>query len=244
VPRKKTDIRAAIAAVPCALPERYLMIALQATACGNLDFLIDRILFDEDALWPGPRPDEVYAKLDRLVEQAPAGARGLLYTPWIFGERAPVEDRSIRAGLHNLSLEHARRDVVRAVYEGVALNTRWVLGPVERFLGHRAGPIAAVGGGARSAIWCQILADVLDRPVRRMRQPIEANVRGSAFLAWLALDRLTLADIPALTPAEALHEPNPAHRQVYERHFAEFKRLYTAHRPIHARLNAFHHRSA
>ena len=74
--------------------------------------------------------------LDRLVETAPPGANGLIYTPWIYGERAPIEDQTIRAGLHHLSLEHTRADVVRALYEGIALNTRWILRPVERFLGN------------------------------------------------------------------------------------------------------------
>lgn len=243
VPYKKTDILSAIASLPCAVPSKYLMIALQTAACSNLDFLLDRVIFDDDPLSPEARPSDVYGLLDELAEEAPPGARGLIYTPWIFGERAPVEDRAIRAGFHNLSLEHKRRDIARAVLEGVALNIRWILGPVERFLGQPCASIAAVGGGARSAVWCQILADVLDRPIRQVAKPIEANVRGSAFIAAAALGRIRFEDIPRLVAVEATYKPRANTRPVYDLHFREFQNIYKATKGIHKRLNTFHQRT-
>jgi xylulokinase len=243
VPSKKTDLLSSIASLPCALPSKYLMIALQTAACSNLNFLLDRVIFDDDPLSPEARPSDTYGLLDELAAEAPPGARGLLYTPWIFGERAPIEDRSIRAGFHNLSLEHRRRDVARAVLEGVALNVRWILEPVERFLGQRCASIAAVGGGARSTVWCQVLADVLDRPIRQVAKPIEANVRGSAFIAAAALGRIRFEDIPGLVQMEATYTPRAMTREVYDLHFREFKNLYKANKGIHRRLNTFHQRT-
>lgn len=241
VPRKKTDLAHAIASVPCAVPGKYLMTALQATAGGNLEFLCDRLFFHPDELTPAGRPEGAYAALDRVAELSPPGARGVLYTPWIYGERAPIEDHTIRAGLHNLSLGTTRPDVVRAVLEGVALNTRWLLRPVERFLGGTVPSIAAVGGGAVSGTWCQILADVLDRPVRQAARPIEANVRGSVYIAAAALGHVTFDDVPALVQIQQVYEPRPGNRAVYELHFREFQALYRALRRISKRLNTFHH---
>jgi xylulokinase len=241
VSRKKTDIINAIAAVPCAVPGKYLMTALQATAGGNLSFLRDNVFYPQDELLRGETPGDFYAALDRLAAATPPGARGVLYTPWIYGERAPVEDHTIRAGLHNLSLEHTRADMLRAVLEGVALNTRWLLDPVEKFLGKPTASIAAVGGGADSPVWCQIHADILNRPVRQTANPIEANVRGSAFIAAAALGHIRFEDVPGLVRIQQVFEPRTALRPVYDLHFAEFKRLYRALSPVSKRLNTFHH---
>jgi xylulokinase len=241
VPFKKTDILSAIGSVPCAIPSKYLMIALQANACGNLNFLVDKVLFGNDPLPQAERPEDVYGILDRMAASVPAGANGLMYTPWIYGERAPVENQSIRAGIHNLSLEHSRSDLVRAIFEGVALNTRWILKPVERFLGHKCESIAAVGGGANSEVWCRIFADVLGRPVRQIWNPIEANVRGSAFIAAAALGKIAFDDVAHIVKTKATFEPRLKNRPVYDLHFSEFKRQYRVQKGISKRLNAFHH---
>jgi len=240
VPYKKTDVFSAIASLPSALPDRYLMIALQATACGNLNFLADKILYPDDLLSSGPRPENIYPLFDQLAETSPPGAKGLIYTPWIYGERAPIEDQTVRAGVHNLSLEHSRADLVRAVLEGIALNTRWILGPVDKFIGAPCRSIAAVGGGANSNVLCQILADVLGRSIRQIANPIEANLRGSAFIAAHALGKISLRDISRIVPVSHTYEPIPAHQAVYDVHFKEFVNLYRAQKKIHRRLNTFH----
>ena len=135
VPFKKTDIFSSLASVPCAVPGRWLLTALQATAGGNLTFLRDNILYHEDELLAEEKQPDVFKIFDRIAERVPPGSNGVLYTPWIWGERAPVDDRTLRAGLYNLSLGSTREDVVRAFLEGVALNTRWLLEPVRKFLG-------------------------------------------------------------------------------------------------------------
>lgn len=83
----------------------------------------------------------------------------MIFTPWLYGERTPVEDRFMGGGFHNLSLSASREDLVRAVFEGVALNTRWLLQAVERFTRRRLEPIRFIGGarsdgGARSSPTC------------------------------------------------------------------------------------------
>ena len=237
VPFKKTDIVSALASVPCAVPGRYLLTALQTTAAGNLTFLRDQILYHQDELLQEEKLPDVYKLMDRIAERTPAGSNGVIYTPWIYGERAPVEDSNVRAAIFNLSLENSRADIIRAVLEGVAFNTRWLLQPFEKFLGSRLDAINIVGGGANSNIWCQIFADVMDRPIRQIKDPIQANVRGAAFVAGVGLGKMSFDDVPGLVEVHREYQPNSGHRQVYDAHFREFVNLYRQNRRMYQRLN-------
>jgi len=237
VPFKKTDITASIASVPCAVPGRYLMIALQATAGGNLAFLRDKILYHKDELLAEEHVPDVYAIMDRIAAKTPPGSNGVIFTPWSYGERSPVEDHHIRAGIHNLSLDNSREDIIRAVFEGVAFNNRWLLAPVERFLKRRLDQITLVGGGANSDVWCQIFADVLQRPIRQMADPIQVNVLGAAFIAFMGLGWVRLEDIPRIVRYKAQYTPRPDLRNLYDRQFREFVELYKRNKAIYRRLN-------
>jgi xylulokinase len=238
VPYKKTDLATSIASVPCAVPGRYLMIALQATAGGNLAFLRDQILYHKDELLREESAANVYEVMDRIAESTPPGSNGVIYTPWIFGERSPVDDPSVRATIYNLSLENSRADIIRAFMEGVALNTRWLLRPVEKFTGGPLGAINIVGGGASSDVWCQIFADVLDRPIRQVKDPIQANVRGAAFIASVGMGFISFRDIPDQMEYRATYAPRAETRGVYDAHFREFVNIYKRNKGIFRRLNA------
>jgi xylulokinase len=146
VPFKKTDVLASLASLPCARPGRYLLTALQATAGGNLTFLRDNILYHQDELLQEAAVPDIFQYLDQMAARVPAGSNGVLYTPWIWGERAPVDDRKLRAGLVNLSLHNVREDIIRAFLEGVAFNTRWLLAG-RKFLGRKVERINIAGGG-------------------------------------------------------------------------------------------------
>ena len=155
-------------------------------------------------------------------QRAP-GAGRMLFTPWLNGERSPVDDHTIRGGFHNLSLSTTRAEMVRAVYEGVAFNRRWLLGAVERFAGRRLGSLAFIGGGANSDVWCQIHADVLERPIRQVAEPVLANVRGAGLLTLLALGRtIRLGGQPPMVATQRTYEPDPATAAVYDELYGEF----------------------
>jgi xylulokinase len=237
VPFKKTDLATSLASVPCAVPGRYLLTALQATAGGNLSYLRDNILYPDDELETGACPDDAYERMNQMVEQAPPGSNGVTYAPWIFGERAPVEDPTVRASLFNLSLENSRADVVRAVYEGVALNTRWLMEPVNRFLGQDGAAINLVGGGSLSKSWCQIFADVLGIPVRQVDDGIQANVCGAAFIASAALGHIGFGDISARVSIAEEFEPNPALAGLYGDRYETLIGYYRKNAPMYKRLN-------
>ena len=239
VPFMKTDIRHKIAAIPCAVTGRYLAIALQSTAGANLSFLRDRILYHPDELARDEEQPAVYDVLSQIAARVPPGARGLLYTPWLLGERTPVDDPHLRAGLLNLSLEHTREDVFRAFLEGVALNTRWMLQPFSKLLGGpRDAPIAAVGGGAQSDVWCQIIADVTGRPIRQLEQPIQANAIGAALIAAVGTGATTFDELKSLRRARRTYEPSSALRRLYDDKFETFREVHARLAPLYRRLNA------
>jgi xylulokinase len=134
----------------------------------------------------------------------------VIFTPWLNGERSPVDDHTVRGGWHNLSLRTTRGDLVRSVYEGVALNTRWLQLYVEKFIRRPLEEVRMVGGGARSDLWCQLHADVFQRPVLQIADPLHVNTRGAAFLAAVGLGYLHLEDLAAHTPVAHRYEPRPA----------------------------------
>ncbi|HTD54019.1 MAG TPA: FGGY-family carbohydrate kinase [Silvibacterium sp.] len=233
---KKTDVFAQIASVPCAVSGRYLAMAIQSSAGSNLSFLCDKILFPRDGRGTEP-PSEPYWMLERIAGSVPAGARGLLYTPWIFGERSPVDNPNLRAGFLNLSLQHSREDMVRAVLEGVALNTRWMAAPFGAFLEKPLDEITVVGGGATSDVWCQIFADVLNLRVRQLECPIQANAAGAAFIGFVGVCKLSYADIPQLIRIRRVYTPDPAMRAVYDELFGTFRFAYQRLAPLYRKLN-------
>ena len=237
VPYKKTDIFSGIASVPCAVPGRWLLTALQAAAGVNLTFLRDNVLYHHDELLTEERLPDVFKIFDRMAGRVPAGANGVIYTPWIFGERAPVDDRTLRAGLYNLSLDNTREDIVRAFLEGVALNTRWLMKPVEKFLGRPVKAINLVGGGGQSGVWSQIFADTLGVEVRQVRDPIQANARGAAWIAAVGLGEIEFRDVPGLVGIEEVYLPQAAAHAVYDERFAAFVEIHKRMRTLYRRLN-------
>jgi xylulokinase len=237
VPRKRTDIRAAIASLPCALPGKYLMTAMQTNAGRNLAFLKENVLYHQDELLSEAAVPEIYQLIDQLAERVPAGSEGLMYTPWLCGERCPVEERALRAGLFNLSAEHSRATIIRAILEGVALNTRWMMGPVARFLGRPVPQLTILGGGGRSSVWCQIFADVLGLPIRQLAEPLQANALGAAYIGFVGLGLLDFGSAARQTRYRHTFEPQRAHASLYEASFANFCEVYRRLRPLYQRLN-------
>jgi xylulokinase len=98
-------------------------------------------------------------------------------------------------------------------------------------------PIAVAGGGAQSALWCQIYADVLRRTLRRVADPIQVNTRGAGLLALAALGHVGFDEFEALVPIADTFRPSPEVAAVYDTAYAAFRRIHRANRRLYARLN-------
>jgi xylulokinase len=240
-----------MASVPSAIPGKYMFLNEQQIAGGALRFLRDNILYHKDELLKEKEVLDVYKIFDKIVEKVPAGSNNLIFTPWLYGERTPIEDLTIRGGLYNLSLEMTREHIIRAIYEGIAYNIRWLFMYVEKnirkwVMKERVGitkenfvmpELNIIGGGAQSNVWCQIFADVLNRKIKQLKNPIQANAKGAAFIASVALGFIDWDDIPKYTEISNIFTPNPQNREVYDNLFREYINIYKSTRKLYKRLN-------
>lgn len=241
VPFKKTDILHNMASLPSSIPGRYLLLNEQECAGVCLTFLRDKIFFPDDLLNQHGKPEKVYALFDQLAESSPPGANGVIFNPWLYGERTPVEDHTVRGGFFNVSLTTTRADMVRAVLEGVAFNARWLRVYVEKFIGRPLEFIHVIGGGATSPTWCQIIADILDRPIRQMDDPLWSNSRGVGLLGAVGLNRVTFDEVASQAAVARTFTPNPQNRALYSELFDAFIHLYDRQKALYARLNRAKH---
>ncbi len=219
VPFKRTDILHNIATLPAGIPGRYFIANEQETAGACLNWLCE-------VFWSDSPPPDAYAQLDAYAAQSSPGANGLRFTPWLVGERTPVENPHIRGGFQGLSLHHGRSEMARAVLEGVALNARWLLEAVERLAGRRLNPIRLIGGGARSAIWAQMIADALNREIWQMAQPQMATVRGAGMLGAVAMGWTDWVQLERCAPVQAKFTPDAARTRLYDALYREFRARY------------------
>jgi xylulokinase len=109
--------------------------------------------------------------------------------------------------------------------------------PVESFIGRRLDAINLAGGGGNSDVWCQIIADVINLPVRQVKDPIQANARGAALIAAAGLGEITFSDVSRLVEIKHTYLPNPQTRDLYDHLFHEFTAIYRQMRPVYHRLN-------
>jgi len=98
-------------------------------------------------------------------------------------------------------------------------------------------PVNMIGGGAQSDVWCQIYADVLNRTIRQVKDPIMANARGAAFIAASGLGYCKFEDIPELVQYSNIFHPNPANHELYRKLYHEFITLYKKNKAMYHRLN-------
>jgi xylulokinase len=160
-----------------------------------------------------------------------------VFTPWLNGERSPVEDRLIRGSFLNVSLRTDQSTLIRAAMEGVAFNARWLFDSYEKFVGRRVPSVRIIGGGAQSDLWCQMHAYALDRPVERPADPRDAQLKGAALWARVSLGEMTLEQAGSRAVLTDTFLPDGPDAGVYANLYAEFRRLYSTLRKTHHRLN-------
>ncbi len=237
LPYKKTDLFHNMGALPAAIPGKYLLVNEQDIAGQALNFLRDNIIYPEDELTPAIRVKDVHKAFNIMAAKIPPGCDNLIFTPWLNGERSPVDDCYIRSGFHNMSLTTTRAQMVRAVFEGVAFNGKWLLKYVEKLIKQKMKNINIIGGGAKSDLWCQIHADIMNRTIRRVKDPILANARGAGLLGSVALGYIKFDEIPERTEFDAIFKPDPENHNVYKKLFEQFQAIYKQNKKIYKRLN-------
>lgn len=164
------------------IPGQYVVYGTVQSAGSSLDWFLD-------AVGVGVPTADPYAALDALAAESPPGARGLLFLPYLQGERAPIWDSHARGVWFGLSSLHTRADLARSVYEGVALALGSVLAVFEEL--HLApASIRVLGGGMRSDLWRKLFAAVYGRPLVVMERLAEATSCGAAVAAAMGVGLL------------------------------------------------------
>jgi len=220
----------------CSAKDDYLCLSKQETGGACLDWFKNQI-FKEEMERYKDNPIELYNYLDLIVKNAEPGAKNLLFTPWMYGERSPLNDPNLRGGFYNLSLDHERADLLRAMYEGVAFNIKWGLKYVEKLVGMTEN-INFIGGGAKSDIWCQIMADILERNIYQMEEPDFGSVKGAAIIALVGLGILKgFEKAIQLIKVKKTYKPNPENKNIYGKLFNEYTKIYKRNKKMFKALN-------
>ena len=172
--------------------------------------------------------------LDQAAADAPAGAGGLIFLPYLMGERSPWWNPDARGAFVGLGVQHDKAAMARAVLEGVGFGLGQILDSLrEQVVGIDA--IRLIGGGGRSALWPQILADIFELPVHPLELTGEATSWGAAVAAGVAVGVYDWSIAAQRSRVVAVYEPDPAHAALYREMKELFRDSYLALTPIYAR---------
>ncbi|NLL62826.1 MAG: carbohydrate kinase [Ruminococcaceae bacterium] len=249
VEKQKVDGSAMIAAIVGAQADRYNYFAELETSGKCLYWAREHLVLDEiDAYCEKyhvaetrenfeARYTSLYDYLSEVIDTAPAGANGVIFTPWLHGNRCPFEDPNAAGMFFNITIDTGKTDMLRAVVEGVCFHKRWMLEAQERKV-KTSDVIRFVGGGALSPVTSQILADVLGRTVETVDSPQNVGAVGAAACIAVGLGIINdIDEVAAYIPATKTYYPNPDNKAVYDRNFAVFKTLYYNNKKAFKALN-------
>jgi xylulokinase len=236
--KRKIDLPHYTGCIGSAYPEKYYLgMAHQETIGICLEWLRNHVLYHKDQLQKEYHVSEVYEIFSTLAGRVVPGSEGLMFTPWMYGERCPIDDDYVRGGLFNIGLNHSREHIIRAVFEGIAFNLRWAKDTLEA-LYSPVRTLRIIGGGASSDVWCQIFADVMDRRILRVKDPRNAGAKGVALLAAMTLGHIdSFESIKEHIHIDRIFEPNPENRLIYDRLYREFQNLYKQNKKWYKRMN-------
>jgi len=184
------------------------------------------------------RYTSLYDYLSEVIRKAPPGAGGVVFTPWLHGNRCPFEDPDAAGMFFGIKLETGKTELLRAVVEGVCYHLRWMLERQDKKV-KTSDTLRFVGGGALSPVTSQILADITGRAVETVASPQNVGSVGAAAVMGVGLGLIPSLDaVRDFVPALAVYRPNGENRAVYDRGYGVFIRLYKANKENFRRLSA------
>jgi len=227
--------RHGVAVIQSGDPDRNLLIAEMETGGACLEWAANELFRARES---GRPLGDAFAEMDAEAEAVAPGSDSLLFTPWMYGERVPVDDPLLRSSFINLGPEHRRGTLVRAILEGVAFNFRWILERLAQDFRLASPVLRVVGGGARSGVWMQIIADVTGRRLEVVEDPQDAGAVGAALAAGVALGmHPSFASLRATVRVSRSFDPRPENRATYDVMFRQYQAAYRQLRGLHHALN-------
>lgn len=234
--KQMVDVTAMIAAIVGAQPDKFNYFAEMETAGKCLEWAKSHLAEDELGYYSTKENPEgnTYAILTKAAESVPVGSDGLIFTPWLHGNRCPFEDPHASGMFFGLKLDTTKAQMVRAVLEGVCYHLRWMLESQDKML-KTADPIRFVGGGARSPEIAQILADITGRRIETVDSPQNVGSVGAAAVMAVGMGVIpNLESVQSFIRVTDTYEPNMANHEIYNHYYGIFRKLYQANRKLYA----------
>lgn len=246
VDKSIVDASAMIAAVIGAVPGYYNYFGELETAGKCLEWVKDHLALDEINIYLKKEDvadsfeteyTNLYDYMTDVISQVPAGSGGVIFTPWLHGNRCPFEDPNARGMFFNISLETGKSELIRAVIEGVCFHLRWFMEAEEKKV-KASDTIRFVGGGALSYMTSQILADVLGKKIETVDKPQNVGAVGAAVTIAVGSGLISdFSKAKTLIPAVKTYTPNKENKAIYDKQYKVFKNLYKANKENFAALN-------
>ena len=247
VEKSMVDTSAMVAAIVGAQEGKFNYFAELETAGKCLEWVRDHLALDEIGIFLEKIDitasqekvyTSLYAYLTEVVNTVPAGSGGVIFTPWLHGNRCPFEDPNARGMFFNISLDTGKTELIRSVLEGVCYHMRWFLETQEKKI-KTSDTLRFVGGGALSDVTCQILADCTGRLVETVDSPQNVGAVGAAVLVAVGYGLIEdITHAGDLIKAVKSFIPNPANKPAYDKNYAVYKNLYKDNRKSFQALNA------
>ena len=245
VEKQSVDTEAMIASIVGAQSGKYNYFAEMETAGKCLEWVKDHLALDEIGIYLEKMDitgshEHVYASLydylSEVIERSEPGAGGVVFTPWLHGNRCPFEDPNATGMFFGLTLETGKTEMIRAVVEGICYHLRWMLECQEKKV-RTSEVLRFCGGGALSPVTAQILADITGRRVEVPDSPQNVGSVGAALTAAVGLGGIgSMEEIAGLIPAKYSFEPRTEFEKVYQRNYVVFKALHASNKKLFARL--------
>ena len=179
----------------------------------------------------------IYDFLSGEVSQVPPGANGVIFTPWLHGNRCPFEDSNAAGMFFNIKVETSKRDMIRAVLEGICYHLRWLLEASERKV-NSSKTIRFVGGGALSPVTCQMLADITGRTIETVSNTQEVGAIGAALVVAAGIMGVDVLELSKqLVKPVKNYIPNSDNKKTYDHNYNVFKKLYKSNASSFKELN-------
>jgi len=247
VDRQLVDANSMIAAIVGVSPLHFNYFAELETAGKCLEWVKDHLALDEIDIYLDKRNisdsheaiyTSLYDYMMHVVEQVPPGSGGVIFTPWLHGNRCPFENPNARGMFFNISLNTGKTHLIRAVLEGICYHMRWML-EAENHKVVSSKVIRFVGGGALSPVTCQILSDIVGCTVETVQNPQNVGAVGAAVVVAVGLGLISgVEKAGELIPVSAVYNPNSENKVTYDKGFEVFKSLYRSNKKNFAVLNS------
>lgn len=213
------------AAIQSADRNMNLIAGVTESAGANIEWIKNQFFRHEQAELGG----KIYEYMDSVVKNVPPGSDHLICTPWMLGERCPVSSTTTRATLFNMTMVHTREHMMRAMYEGIGYNLRWIMENFRKDYGFACDHFRIIGGGALDDAWMQIISDITGSQFSIVKDPRNAGAVGAAVVALIGLGVLpSFAAAKDFVKTDRSYNPNPDNRPIYDKLFADYKNVYHA----------------